>query len=1033
MEESRKIKNLIDTPISNLVPPSQTTQFNTYMPADKKTFTSAKASLKVHVREFSESVQGAMPSLLSDGIVLFSSPSSHVTSILFCNEHIARFFGKSFVSEFNDYAKSPSSTEAPQVCKIVYKCLQDFVNNHQETSLIVIGEHVFQMSFSNSNNSSGTIALSVSHLQENKSLEKRFEVLFRKNRAPMLIADSETGTIIDANIAACRFYGFPREEFCTMSLFDLDPSYKATDFDFSAISASVRTRHQLSSGEIKDVELYGDTICIKGKTLNYAIIHDVTEKVKAERDLRFNEYRLESLLMLNQMHGASMQEILDFALQNATTLTESSFGFIGFVDIDEKEVHIQCATDSFWGSRKSAHTTNLKIDKAGIWADVVREKKNLVINDYKPLPEWQNDFPSKNIAVDRYLSIPVKLADNLLAVIAVGNKSSNYSTTDINQLHLLMEGVANIYQQRKDKEELFIAKEMSELAERKSNSLLKKTQVQKNEIETLLKASHAVIDSSDFETTARLLFEYFQKLIGSEAGYVSLTDAESGKDFILRSLGDKQYTAQLFKDCLVDFRPLLDDAFLYSQPLSCNDMSTAGRFKSELVIQFVENILVVPLLSQGKLIGTICLLNKNNGFSQNDKNFSKAFADLASLSHQHSESIRELIHAKEKAEESDRLKSAFLANMSHEIRTPMNGIIGFAQMLGMPNLSEEKKNNFVKLINSCSNQLLSIINDIIDVSKIEAGQVKLHNSVFSINQMLEELFVFFKPGVDSKNLSFSFMTGLSDLEAEIKADKGKLRQVLNNLLSNAMKFTHSGEIEFGYEIMRKRGGNDRDYIRFMVKDSGVGIPEDGLHSIFERFVQVDPSRTRKYGGTGLGLSISRSFVLLMNGDIWVESELGKGSVFYFTIPYISEEKTHPVLSPQKPLLNETYVWDKRSILVAEDEDINYQFIEELLAPTGASVVRAVNGEEACRLVAENPSFDVVLMDIKMPKVSGLEATKKIKSLFPALPIIAQTAYAFSDDREKAIKAGCDDYIAKPIQGDKLLELVKTMFDKKGNC
>lgn len=965
-----------------------------------------------------------------EAIVLFSSPVSGNTSIIFSNENLSTLLGSTFIHDFNEYAKHPLTAEAPKLCKKIFQHLQDFATKRQDCAIINADKRLFQLSFSNSSNNSGTIALSIAELAESNDHEKRFEALFRKNRAVMLIAESDSGHIIDANSSACKFYGYTFEEFCTKSLFDLDPAYKAADFDFGSRPRCILARHQLASGQIREVEIYGDTVRIKGSKLSYAIIHDVTERVKSENDIKLNEFRLESLLRLAQMHWVNMQDVFDYTVSSAVVLTESQFGFIGFVDSDEQEVVVQSATDGFWGGRKPNKGLAMKIDKAGIWADVVREKKNLVINSYKAMPEWQKDFPCKSVTVEKYLSIPITLDGKLFAIIAVGNRHDNYSNTDIKQLSLLMEGMISIYKQRKDKEELTLAKEIAELAEQKASTLLRKTQIQKTEIETLLKASHAVIDSANFEMTAAKLFEYYHHLIGSEAGYIALVDEQSPNGYVLSKVGDRQYSDSLFNECLTGFGAFLSEAFTLSQPLSCNDISTVDWITSPEINDKVTNILMVPLISQRQLIGNICLLNKEHGFSQSDKNFSKAFADLASLSFQHSKTISELIKAKEKAEESDRLKSAFLANMSHEIRTPMNGIIGFAQMLAMPRITDEKRNNFVKLINNCSNQLLSIINDIIDVSKIEAGQVKLHNSNFSLNQMLEELFVFFKPAMDSKNLAFSLTTGLPDQEAEIKADKGKLRQVLNNLLSNAMKFTHEGSIELAYEIQRKGNDQERDYILFRVVDTGVGIPDECLPTIFERFVQVDPSRTRKYGGTGLGLSISRSFVNLMKGEIWVKSVPDKGSVFYFSVPYISEEKKHEIVPSHAPLLSETYIWDKKTILIAEDEDINYQFIEELIAPTGAHIIRAENGIQAVEKANANNAIDIVLMDIKMPEMSGIEATKRIKLTRPDLPIIAQTAYAFSDDRAKALKAGCDDYIAKPIQGDKLLEMVNSMLVKQ---
>jgi PAS domain S-box-containing protein len=991
--------------------------------------TDSDSNFNSAIADATKSISASGRLIAGEGVIVFSSPAGHDCSILFTNEHVSSYLGKDFVSNFALQIQLGFADDGPGsgIYSMIYEMLVSYIIDRQDIAYLEMGESVLQFSFSSSSNSSSSISAIITPASENSAMEKRFEVLFRKSQAPMLIADSKTGRIIDANQAACYFYGFPREEFCGISTDELSPTEENLKGLWGLRSGSQRSLHKVANGAQRYVEVYSDNIRIKGRNLSYAIIHDIQDRVSAEQLLKTNEFRLEVLLKLNQMQTCSMQEVLDYTLFNAVKLTGSHFGFIGFLDQSLQEVVVQSATDTFWNGKKPMKGHSVKIDKAGAWGDVIRENKPLLINNYRAMPDWQNDFPCKSLRVSRYLSIPVENSGKIFAIIGIGNKQENYSSTDMHQLSLLMEGMSNIFKQRRDKEELFIAKEMSEMAERKACSLLRKTQEQKTEIELLLKASHAVIDSSDFFDAAKVLYSYYHKLIGAKIGYVALSEKEGAADKIITYTQSPDTPKAFYMRCHETLSPLRADAFAYSQPLSLNRLDAASIDNNNEISNLVSNVLIVPLISHKRNIGSICLMNKDFGFSQSDKSFALAFADLLSLSYHHSRTIQELVQAKEKAEESDRLKSAFLANMSHEIRTPMNGIIGFAQMLNMPKLSDEKKNNFIKLINNCSNQLLSIINDIIDISKIEAGQVKLHNSTFSLNSMVEEIFIFFKPGMDSKNLSFSFTTGLPDNESEIKADKGKLRQVLNNLLSNALKFTHEGHIELAYEILQKESETDRDYLRFRVSDSGVGIPHDALGNIFERFVQADLSRTRKYGGTGLGLSISKSFVQLMKGEIWADSIVDHGSHFYFTIPYISQEKKHSLTEKVSPMLSDTYVWDSKTILIAEDEDINYQFAEELISPTGAKIIRAENGAKAVEICLSNPSIDIVLMDIKMPEMSGLEATKLIKLKRPNLPIIAQTAYAFSDDRAKALAAGCDDYIAKPIQGDKLLEMVKSSF------
>lgn len=376
----------------------------------------------------------------------------------------------------------------------------------------------------------------------------------------------------------------------------------------------------------------------------------------------------------------------------------------------------------------------------------------------------------------------------------------------------------------------------------------------------------------------------------------------------------------------------------------------------------------------------------------------------------------ELIRARDKAEESDRLKTAFLHNISHEIRTPMNAIIGFSALLSEPGLDSEDQKSFVDTIIRSSNHLLAIVSDIIEISNIEAGILKIYKNKFNLNPLLDKLYKQFNPNALEKGIEFRYETAFADTKDYIQTDSSKLSQILSNLLNNAFKFTTKGQISFGYN-------QKNDHLGFYISDTGIGIAEDQYSNIFERFYQVESSVSRQYEGTGLGLPISKAYVELLGGEIWLTSEKGKGSVFYFNIPFTqtgrSELSDKKVVKPEIAVINH-----KKTVLVAEDEETNYFLMVELLSSLNLNLIHARNGKEAVGICESDKQVDLVLMDIKMPVMDGYEATMIIKNLRPGLPVIAQTAYAFESDREKAINAGFDDYISKPFKRESLISVIK---------
>lgn len=381
----------------------------------------------------------------------------------------------------------------------------------------------------------------------------------------------------------------------------------------------------------------------------------------------------------------------------------------------------------------------------------------------------------------------------------------------------------------------------------------------------------------------------------------------------------------------------------------------------------------------------------------------------------------ELIVAKEKAEDSDRLKTAFLHNISHEIRTPMNAIIGFSEFLKEPELPFEKRMHYTEVVVQSSKQLLSIIDDIVQIATIEAGQEKINETDIQINYLCRLVYDQFSARAGDAGIDFQMNLGLTDVESLILSDEIKIQEVLSNLLVNAFKFTNHGHVHWGYTLKDSE-------LEFYVEDTGIGIPDEMIEDIFKRFRQIDSTLSRQFGGAGLGLSICKAYVELLGGRIWVNSQPGFGSTFYFTLPYRKSVMIDHSASSIEPLPKNQD--EKMTILVAEDEDFNFILIKEVLLPLELNVIRAMDGAEAIEIASSSDSIALVLMDLKMPVMDGYEATRRMKELFPVLPVIALTAYSLDSDREKALACGCVDFISKPFKKKELLEKIELQLHQR---
>ena len=362
--------------------------------------------------------------------------------------------------------------------------------------------------------------------------------------------------------------------------------------------------------------------------------------------------------------------------------------------------------------------------------------------------------------------------------------------------------------------------------------------------------------------------------------------------------------------------------------------------------------------------------------------------------------------------------------MSHEIRTPMNGILGFTELLKEQNLSSDVQQEYINIIEKSGKRMLNIINDIINISKVESGQIEVTQSETNINEQIEYLQTFFKPEAAQKNISINLTKKLSLNDTFVITDREKLYAILTNLIKNAIKFTNKGSINFGCE---KQG----DYLEFSVKDTGLGISDSQKKIIFERFRQANDTVTRTHEGSGLGLAISKAYVEILGGNIWVESKEGKGSTFYFTLPFISEYETQENRIVEKEILctkDENKIKNLK-VLIVEDDAISKLLITIAVKPYSREIIKVSTGVEAIEICRKIPDIDLVMMDINMPEMGGYEATNEIRKFNKNIVIIAQTANGMQSDHDNAIKAGCNDYISKPINISTLSKLICKNFKK----
>ncbi len=541
------------------------------------------------------------------------------------------------------------------------------------------------------------------------------------------------------------------------------------------------------------------------------------------------------------------------------------------------------------------------------------------------------------------------------------------------------------------------------------------------ELAVLLEITLGLLEKADKRIILKKILEGANRLVGLDTGAIYSTSADH---LILEAtippLPDD--FPDEFRYALLNNHPHIAKAMKDGMPVVIPDILNEEMTPEESIIVSQRNmrtLLYIPLIASGQKYGIIILgtIGKIHNFSEHEIAICRTISNIASLALENSILINNLKSARDKAQESDKLKTAFLHNISHEIRTPLNAIIGFSGFLDQPDLTNTEKKKFIEIIHQSNNQLLNIINDIFNVSHIEAGQVLMKECLTEVVSLLKNLYIRFLPETERKGLEMKLeLKNFPEDGCLINIDEGKLIQVLSNLLGNSIKFTSTGHITLGCI-------KEKEALLFFVEDSGIGIPESEHGRIFERFYQVEKSITRAYSGTGLGLSISDAYVRLMGGEIKIESVPGNGSNFSFKIPV--KEGIPPINEPTTKKVEYKDSGLKMStILIAEDDMFSYQLLELLLRKMDFRIIHAVDGKQAVNICRSDEKIDIILMDIKMPVMDGYTAAAEIKKLMPDLPIIAQTAYADFEERQKALTTGFTDFITKPVTKTNLFAVLE---------
>lgn len=739
-----------------------------------------------------------------------------------------------------------------------------------------------------------------------------------------------------------------------------------------------------------DVKWIDDRTVVKrnhnGDVTHYqGVILDITARKEAEEELYLREERLRSLLSILQYRPDSTQDFLDFTLNEAIKLTQSKVGYIYYYNEGSKEFILNTWSKDVMKECAVAKPQAIyKLENTGIWGEAVRQRKAIVVNDFQAPNSLKKGYPEGHVKLYRYMTVPISKKGQIVAVVGVANKESDYDENDILQLTLLMDSVWNAVEKRNMEETL----QQSEERYRQAYNLMQG--VIESPEDVIIFAIDRDYRYLAFNKNHQLTME---RIWGSriEIGVSMLNHI---KDPVDRNKAKVNFD-----------RALAGEAFTLLEEYGDSFLNRRWYTNTYSPLKDLE----------GHVIGLTLILVDITERKQAEEKL-LAYADEVEKKN------KELDIALVSAEEATRAKSEFLANMSHEIRTPMNGVIGMAGLLLDTELTDEQR-HYAEMVKVSGESLLGIINDILDVSKIEAGKLELEMIDFDLSNMLDDFAAMLSIKAHEKDLEF-ICAAAPDVPSFVRGDAGRLQQILINLAGNAIKFTHEGEVVI-YVILESE--TDAEVVlHFSVKDTGIGIPESKISQLFNKFYQVDASTTRHYGGTGLGLAISKQLIEMMGGRIGVEGGEGKGSEFWFTVK-LAKQLDSPSQKINLRGIRGAY------ILIVDDNATNREILNKRLSSFGAKVEESVDGLTALQAMYlaydKGKPFDLVILDMHMPGMDGesvarfIKSDKKLKdtSLVMLSSLGKRTDNQYPDDQNFAA------YLTKPVKHGELIDTLSEIL------
>lgn len=553
-----------------------------------------------------------------------------------------------------------------------------------------------------------------------------------------------------------------------------------------------------------------------------------------------------------------------------------------------------------------------------------------------------------------------------------------------------------------------------DMTERKKNELVQQIQ---------MKIAQSIQEVTDITSLLEIIHVELSKIFDTENFFVALYNEERDTMINLINRDELDYLNEWPAEDSLSGYVAKTGKSVFMKKDEIIELSKKNGMKP--IGTIAEVWLGVPINIPHKSRGAMVIQDYNDPdiFTPSDLILLEMIAHETEIFIEKQQIMEELVRAKEKAEESDRLKSAFLANMSHEIRTPMNGILGFSSLLKEPGLTGDQQMEYINIIEKSGARMLNIINDIIDISKIEAGLMKVDITSTSVNEQTEFIYNFFKPEVEAKGMALTLSKALPFQKSFIETDREKLFAILINLVKNAIKYSISGYIKFGYVVKN-------EMLEFFVEDTGIGIPKERSEAIFERFIQADITDVMARQGAGLGLAITKAYVEMLGGSIWVESEVGIGSKFFFTLPY-NFNQNDIVFENENPYPSAKVTSDqpvKLNILIAEDDQISAMVLTKALKDYTNSVYQVQSGPKALDILSQHPEIDLILLDVNLPEMTGYEVASRIRQTNKEIKIFAQTAYSISSEKHVAFEAGCNEFISKPIKRSDLIALIQKYFN-----